>query len=105
MGHNLTHAVQQATTSGVTLFHCNHDRATVRDHCEGSRMRRREASGLESAAVWPAVMRAQQGDRVRRIGVLMPYDENDPMFKPYVSALTQALADLGCGPCSEFETW
>jgi hypothetical protein len=32
------------------------------------------------------VMRAQQGDRVRRIGVLMPYDENDPMFKPYVSA-------------------
>jgi putative ABC transport system substrate-binding protein len=38
---------------------------------------------------------AQQGDRVRRIGVLMPNDENDPVFKARVSAFTQALADLG----------
>ena len=57
------------------------------------------------AATLPLAARAQQRERMRRIGVLMPYDENDPMFKPYVSALTQALADLGCGPCSEFETW
>jgi putative ABC transport system substrate-binding protein len=41
------------------------------------------------------VTRAQQGDRVRRIGVLMPFDENDPGAKPRLSALTQALADLG----------
>jgi putative ABC transport system substrate-binding protein len=39
--------------------------------------------------------RAQQGDRVRRIAVLTPYDENDPLYKPRVSAFTQALADLG----------
>jgi ABC-type uncharacterized transport system substrate-binding protein len=32
---------------------------------------------------------------VRRIGVLLPYDENDPMPKPRVSAFTQALAELG----------
>jgi hypothetical protein len=32
---------------------------------------------------------------VRRIGVLMPYDENDPQAKPRLSAFTQALADLG----------
>jgi putative ABC transport system substrate-binding protein len=32
---------------------------------------------------------------VRRIGVLMPYDENDPLAKPRASAFTQALADLG----------
>jgi putative ABC transport system substrate-binding protein len=32
---------------------------------------------------------------MRRIGVLLGGDENDPMFKPYVSALTQALAGLG----------
>src|SRR6516165_6317002 len=39
--------------------------------------------------------RAQQGERMRRIGVLMPEDENDPLAKTYVSAFTQALAGLG----------
>jgi putative ABC transport system substrate-binding protein len=32
---------------------------------------------------------------VRRIGLLRAGDENDPIAKPYVSAFTQALADLG----------
>jgi putative ABC transport system substrate-binding protein len=31
---------------------------------------------------------------VRRIGVLMPDDENDPVVKTYISAFTQALAGL-----------
>src|SRR5262249_38107067 len=47
------------------------------------------------AAAWPLAARAQQGERMRRIGVLMPYDENDPLGKTIVSAFTQALADLG----------
>jgi putative ABC transport system substrate-binding protein len=45
-------------------------------------------------AVWPLAARAQQGDRVRLIGVLMPYDENDPVMKRRHSVFTQALADL-----------
>ena len=69
-------------------------------------LRRRDfVAGLGGAAGWPLVARAQRGDRVRRIGVLLFGDENDPLSKTVVSALTQALADLGCGPCSEFETW
>ena len=59
-------------------------------------MRRREfIAGLGSTAVWPLSAGAQQGDGVRRIGVLMPLDENDPVVKSRVSAFTQALADLG----------
>ena len=46
-------------------------------------------------AAWPLAARAQQGNRVRRIGVLSPNDENDPEGKRRLSAFTQALADLG----------
>jgi putative ABC transport system substrate-binding protein len=48
-----------------------------------------------AAVAWPLAARARQRERVRRIGVLLPFDENEPVGKIFVSAFSQALADLG----------
>jgi putative ABC transport system substrate-binding protein len=59
-------------------------------------MNRREfISLLGGAAAWPLAARAQQGERVRRIGVLLPATADDPEFQARVGAFLQALALLG----------
>ena len=48
-----------------------------------------------SAAAWPLVARAQQPERMRRIGVLLPAAENDPDYQPWLGAFAQRLQELG----------
>jgi putative ABC transport system substrate-binding protein len=60
-------------------------------------MRRRDfiTAVAGSAVTWPLAARAQQSDQMRRIGILMPYAENDPETSPRVTALRQALQKVG----------
>ena len=60
-------------------------------------MQRREFITLlgGAAAAWPLAARAQQGDRMRRIGVLLPAAADDSEFQARMGAFLQALALLG----------
>jgi putative ABC transport system substrate-binding protein len=50
---------------------------------------------IGAAAAWPLTARAQQSERMRRIGVLMPSAADDPEFQARMTAFVQGLAQLG----------
>jgi putative ABC transport system substrate-binding protein len=60
-------------------------------------MQRREFISLlgGAAAAWPLAAGAQQPDRMRRIGVLMVYAENDSEAQAWVAAFREGLQKLG----------
>jgi putative ABC transport system substrate-binding protein len=60
-------------------------------------MRRREFITLVggAAAAWPLAARAQQGEHMRRIGVLMPLATDDPEARIRLTTFRQALQGLG----------
>jgi putative ABC transport system substrate-binding protein len=48
-----------------------------------------------TAMAWPLAARTQQGERMRRIGVLMAYAENDLTAQSWLAAFRAALGKLG----------
>ncbi|MGB7689531.1 MAG: ABC transporter substrate-binding protein, partial [Pseudolabrys sp.] len=59
-------------------------------------MRRREfITLLTGLAAWPLPVCAQQGERVRRIGVLMPFAKENPEAQARIAAFLRELQQLG----------
>src|SRR5262249_54700252 len=57
--------------------------------------RRRFITLLAGTAAWPLVARAQQADRMRRIGVLMNRAADNPDGQDRIAAFHQGLQELG----------
>jgi putative tryptophan/tyrosine transport system substrate-binding protein len=61
-----------------------------------AQLKRREViTLLGAAAAWPFAARAQQGERMRRVGALMSVAADDPEAPARVGAFSQGLAELG----------
>src|SRR5262249_25787391 len=89
----------------IRSHHQSDDRQVARPHCarqaararrRGDRMKRRAFIALiGGAAAWPLVARAQQDERMRRIGVLISLNAEDPQSKARAAAFLRGLHSFG----------
>src|SRR5262245_34703252 len=62
----------------------------------GGHMQRRQfITVFGGAAIWPLAVRAQQPERMRRVGVLMPFSKDNPEGLARVAAFREGLQKLG----------
>ena len=68
-------------------------------------MRRRDFMTLVggAATAWPLAARAQQAQRMRRVGILIGFAESDPAAQSWLTAFRGALAKLGWTESSNFQ--
>src|SRR5262249_40325755 len=87
--------IPQRSTSRCDIVAASHD--PPREGHLIVRIQRREFIGAlgSAAAAWPLAARAQQPERIRRIGILVPAAADDAGFQAPFGAFLQALALLG----------
>jgi putative ABC transport system substrate-binding protein len=66
--------------------------------------RRAFIAGLGGAVAWPLAARAQQGERVRHIGALMPASSKDREYQARLAAFLQGLQQLGWSDGNRIDT-
>jgi putative ABC transport system substrate-binding protein len=50
---------------------------------------------IGGVAAWPSIARAQQAERTRLIGILLPTNKDNPDYQPWIGAFRQGLQELG----------
>jgi putative tryptophan/tyrosine transport system substrate-binding protein len=76
---------------------CDNGRTSAANACPWGCMKRREVITLIGGAVaaWPLAARAQQPERMRRIGVLVPAPADDSEYQTRIAAFFHGLQQLG----------